>query len=126
VGQAHTLTQAQIDAAIPPMPEFTGEDKAWADKLRGIYAGLSESKRQEMLTKDVCWFNLSDLPPEQAEVVKEFAKGQLGDQVDPAALTYGFGHALPSDPDHVRFFMERKDGGRAQPEIGLWPSGKAR
>jgi hypothetical protein len=79
VGQAHTLTQAQIDVIIAPLPERDKADLtksppqwlSWTDRLRGLYASLPEAKRRDMQAKGRCEVKLADLNESQAKVIKD-------------------------------------------------------
>jgi hypothetical protein len=125
---------------IPPLPaeekaSFAGiapEWVTWADRLRGVYAALGPGPQRQMLETGEYAFHLGDIPKAQADVIREFAVGDVqgarqwiehkyGKPVDLSKVTFKFGR-FPEDPGHVRFMIVGPNGlDRMQPEIGLWP-----
>jgi len=108
VGQPHTLTQAQINAAIPPMPadQRAGMElgapnySLYVDKLRAIYASLPAEARHQMQTKGEYAFHVSDLPKEQGDVIRDLITTDKdmatnlggGKPVDFSQVTFSFKH----------------------------------
>jgi hypothetical protein len=108
----------------------------WADRLREVYAALGPGPQRQMLETGEYAFHLGDIPKAQADVIREFAVGDVqgarqwiehkyGKPVDLSKVTFKFGR-FPEDPGHVRFMIVGPNGlDRMQPEIGLWPGSAA-
>ncbi len=131
VGQAHVLTQAQIDAIIPPLPEseragIEGSSpnySLYVDKLRAIYASLPAEARQQMQTKGEYAFHVSDLPREQGAVIRDLITKDKD-------MTTNLGGGKPVDFAQVTFSFKHGDqdiefrGRRVGMDIGWAPIGR--
>jgi hypothetical protein len=125
---------------IPPLPEAVRSAMArmdpqwpgWTGRLREVYAGLGPGPQGQMLQTGKYAFHLGDIPKAQADVISEFAVGDVqgarqwiehkyGKPVNISKVTFEFGRE-PAGPGHVRFMIVGPNGqDRLQPEIGLWP-----
>lgn len=140
VGQAHILTQAQIDAIIAPLPERDRADLAkslpqwltWTDRLRGVYAALPPEATQTMVSKGSYEFTLADLPEPQAKVIKDLVAEDpdrnirdtleqwAGKPLDLSKVSF----ASKRQGDKV-FLAFRSGGSEFSPApIGVWPGGE--
>jgi len=129
---AGALSQTEIDKAIPPLSQQQVSDTArsapgfvtFVDKVRAVYAALPAETKQQMVAKGEYAFHLSDLPPEQAQVMKDLAAQDenlgISDRDSLANLTFLFQH----QGEHValRFRMPGREINWAS--FGLWVSGK--
>lgn len=130
----------KASAVLPPMPEevmnllLKGDPlwPHWADKLRGVYAALPESAKQQMLSAGWYSFRLCDLPKDQQEIMTDFAlhsqnvagfisrPNVAGSPPDLSKLTFAFGR-MKTDEKYVRIRVGA-NGLWAQPEFACWPS----
>jgi len=118
-GTVKHLSQAETDAIIAPLADSDQSygmgrlnEKArspFAENMRAIYASLPDNSREQVKTKGKYDFHLSDLPKEQADIIKGFVENDKdcvyptlarnlhqpgkGEPIDFSKVTFSFQHA---------------------------------
>jgi len=133
-GAPTALSQSEVDRIIPPLPESerammqggTKDFSIFADRLRAVYAALPAEARHQVQTKGEYAFHLTDLPKEQADVIRELIEkdpsieatvgGWMGGRLDLSKVILLFQHQ--GDSVALRFRVGQNEANWAP--FGKW------